>query len=155
MIRSNILIFNTCTTFLNNNPHQKKKNITRYKNWKHVSKLMLKNAFTYSLIQYWNREHAIYLFFQGPYAVCRTHWFLYSNLYLWNFCKHEVRSFRMIISIFYCLKFFTFKCSSFCSVKRWKERKEWRNTFANACLRTLRRDLAVPLWCGPGPLSLR
>lgn len=94
---------------------------------------MLKNAFTYSLIQYWNREHAIYLYFQGPYDVCRTHWILYSNLYLWNFCKHEVRSFRMIISIFYCLKFFTFKCSSFCSVKRWKERKEWRNTFANAC----------------------
>lgn len=54
---------------------------------------MLKNAFTYNLIQYSNREHAIYLSFQGPYAVCRAHWFLYSNLYLWNFCKHEVRSF--------------------------------------------------------------
>lgn len=38
MIRSNILIFNTCTTLLNNDPHHKKeKKITRYKNQKHVS----------------------------------------------------------------------------------------------------------------------
>lgn len=46
---------------------------------------------------------------------------LYSNLYLWNFCMHEVRSFRMIISIFYCLKFFTIKCASFCSL--WRSEK--------------------------------
>lgn len=89
---------------------------------------MLKNGFTYSLIQYSNREHAIYLFFQGPYAVCRAHWFLYSNLYLWNFCKHEVRSFRMIISIFYCLKFFTIKCASFCSLWRGEKNEKSEET---------------------------
>lgn len=117
---------------------------------------MLKNGFTYSLIQYSYREHAIYLFFQGPYAVCRAHWFLYSNLYLWNFCKHEVRSFRMIISIFYCLKFFTFKCASFCSLWRGEKNKKSEETRLQMhAPRTLRRDLAVPLWCGPGPLSLR
>lgn len=92
---------------------------------------MLKNGFTYSLIQYSNREHAIYLFFQGPYAVCRAHWFLYCNLYLWNFCKHEVRSFRMIISIFYCLKFFTIKCASFCSL--WKEVKRTKRVKKHVC----------------------
>lgn len=72
MIRNNILIFNTCTTFLNNNPQHKKEKKLHDIKIKSMYQ-MLKNGFTYSLIQYSNREHAIYLFFQGPYAVCRAH----------------------------------------------------------------------------------
>lgn len=89
---------------------------------------MLKNAFTYNLIQYSNREHAIYLYFQGPYAICRTHSFLYSNLYLWNFLSMKYVLFRMIISIFYCLKFFTIKCASFCSVERGEKNEKSEET---------------------------
>lgn len=125
MIRSNILIFNTCTTFLNNNPHHKKEKKLHDIKIKSMYQ-MLKNGFTYSLIQYSNREHAIYLSFQGPYAICRTHWFLYSNLYLWNFVCMKYVLFRMIISIFYCLKFFTFKCASFCSLWRGEKSEETR-----------------------------
>lgn len=70
MIRNDIVIFNT--RFLTTTPTTKKKKKLHDIKIKSMYQ-MLKNAFTYSLIQYSNREHAIYLSFQGPYAVCRTH----------------------------------------------------------------------------------
>lgn len=112
------------------------------------------NMHIYSLTPYSNK--ACHLFIFSLYAVRRTHIDFSTVTFIYGIFV-SMKSFKMIISILYCLKFFTFTCTLFCPLWSGEKNiwKEWKNRFANACTWTLRRDLAVSLWCGPGPLFLR
>lgn len=127
MIRNNILIFNTCTTLLNNNPHHKKEKKLHDIKIKSMYQ-MLKNA----LCTAWYSIQIESM----PFIHLSKGLMLYAGLINFStvtfiygiFVSMKYVLFRMIISIFYCLKFFTIKCASFCSLWRGEKNEKSEET---------------------------
>lgn len=83
------------------------------------------NMHIYSLTPYSNK--ACHLFIFSLYAVRRTHIDFSTVNFIYGIFV-SMKSFKMIISILYCLKFFTFTCTLFCPLWRGEKNKKNERT---------------------------